>query len=96
MGNAITQETRYLWLLLMKDGGWWSTKMLTRHWHPTFAPHEVQQAVDALEAGGFLVSRDQEGENDQDQKVSTRIYAFTSDCMLLPDLAIAGQPGALA
>ncbi|MDP3165150.1 MAG: hypothetical protein Q8N06_06805 [Hydrogenophaga sp.] len=87
MGNAITQDTRALWLMLQRDGGWWTVAMLTHHWRPTFQPYEVQQAVDALEAGGFLDSRDQAG---------TRIYAFTSSCKSLPDLAVAGQPGALA
>lgn len=77
MGNAITQETRYLWLMLKKDGGWWTVAMLKHHWRPTFAPYEVQQAVDALEAGGFLESREQ---------VGARIYAFTSDCKSLPEL----------
>lgn len=84
MGNAITQETRYLWNMLVKDGGWWTASMLTKHWQPTFAPHEVQQALDALEAGGFLDSRDQAG---------TRIYGFTSDCKSLPDLAPATALG---
>ena len=87
MGSAITQDTRALWLMLQRDGGWWTVAMLTHHWRPTFQPYEVQQAVDALEAGGFLVSRDQAGKC---------IYAFTSDCNSLPDLALAGQPGALA
>lgn len=87
MGNAITQETWYLWLMLMKDGGWWSVKMLTKHWHPSFAPHEVQQAVDALEAGGFLASCD------QGDKAHTRIYAFTSECKTLPDLPPATALG---
>ena len=76
MGNAITQDTKYLWIMLRKDGGWWTAKMLTRHWHPTFAPHEVQEALDALEAGGFLASRD--------QLTQTPQYAFTSDCLVLP------------
>jgi hypothetical protein len=77
MGNAITQDTRALWLMLLRDGGWWTVAMLTHHWRPTFQPYEVQQAVDALEAGGFLASRDQAG---------TRIYAITTDCKSLPDL----------
>lgn len=80
MGNAITQDTRALWLMLVRDGGWWTVALLTHHWRPTFQPYEVQQAVDALEAGGFLDSRDQAGE---------RIYGFTSDCKALPDLAPA-------
>ena len=76
MGNAITQDTRALWLMLQADGGWWTVAMLTHHWKPTFAPYEVQQAVDALEAGGHLDSRDQAG---------TRIYGVTSGCQALPD-----------
>lgn len=87
MGNAITQDTRALWLMLVRDGGWWTVNMLTHHWRPTFAPHEVQQAVDALEAGGFLSSQDQNGK---------RVYGFTSDCQSLPDLPLGLQPGALA
>ena len=83
MGNAITitQDTRVLGLMLMTDGGWWSIKMLTRHWHPTFAPHEVQQAVDALEAGGYLDSRDQAG---------ARIYCVTSGCKALQNISRHG------
>lgn len=80
MGNAITQETQYLWIMLCKDGGWWTAKMLTHHWSPTFAPHEVQQALDALEAGGFLDSRNQ---------ADVTQYAFTSDCRLLPGFDVA-------
>lgn len=76
MDNAITQDTRALWLMLQGDGGWWTVAMLTHHWKPTFAPYEVQQAVDALEAGGYLDSRDQAG---------TRIYAVTTSCSALPD-----------
>lgn len=76
MGNAITQDTRAMWLMLRNDGGWWTVNMLTHYWRPTFALHEVQQAVDALEAGGFLGSRDQAG---------TRIYCVTSGCKALPD-----------
>ncbi|HQR97608.1 MULTISPECIES: hypothetical protein [unclassified Polaromonas] len=87
MGNAITQDTRALWLMLVRDGGWWTAAMLTHHWRPTFAPHEVQQAVDALEAGGFLASRD------QGDKAHTRIYAFTSECKTLPDLPPATALG---
>lgn len=85
MGNAITQDTRALWLMLMHDGGWWTVAMLTHHWRPTFQPYEVQQAVDALEAGGFLDSREQAG---------TRIYGYTSDCKALPDLAPSPALGA--
>lgn len=81
MDNAITQDTRALWLMLQGDGGWWTVAMLTHHWKPTFAPYEVQQAVDALEAGGYLDSRDQAG---------TRIYAVTSGCNALPDISSQG------
>lgn len=87
MGNAITQDVRALWLMLRNDGGWWSVSMLTHHWRPTFQPHEVQQAMDALEAGGFVVSRAQ----------STCLsYGITSDCKALPDSETNQKPGALA
>lgn len=86
MGNAITQDVHALWLMLKTEGGWWTVAMLMHHWRPTFEPHGVQQAVDALEAGGFIESLDQAG---------SRIYGFTPDCEALPDLAPICQPGAV-
>lgn len=87
MGNAITQDTRALWLMLRTDGGWWTVAMLTHHWRPTFQPYEVQQAMDALEAGGFVESRDQ---------ASNLTYGVTSSCRELPDFEPIRQPGAIA
>ena len=74
-GSAITQDVRALWLMLRREGGWWSVSMLTHHWRPTFAPHEVQQALDALESGGFAVSRDQ---------LTALQYCVTPECQALP------------
>lgn len=79
--TAITPDTRALGLMLQEDGGWWTAAMLTHHWRPTYQPYEVQQALDALEAGGHLDSRDQAG---------TRIYAVTSGCKALPDISSLG------
>lgn len=87
MGNAITQDVRALWLMLRNDGGWWTVSMLTHYWRPTFATYEVQQAMDALEAGGFVMS--------QGQKHSL-IYCITSDSKVLPDFEPTKKPGALA
>jgi hypothetical protein len=88
MGNAITQDVRALWLMLRDNGGWWTVAMLTHHWRPTFDPREVQQAMDALEAGGFVTSRNQ---------ATQPTYCVTSDCKVLPGLDQAGQqPGALS
>jgi hypothetical protein len=87
MGNAITSDVRALWLMLQRDGGWWTVSMLAHHWRPTFAALEIQQAMDALEAGGFIASRDH---------TTAVACAFTSDCNALPDLPIPSQPGALA
>ncbi|MFM9902165.1 MAG: hypothetical protein ACKVOT_14230 [Polaromonas sp.] len=77
MGNAITSDVRALWLFLRSDGGWWTVSMLTHHWRPTFALFEVQAAIDALEAGGFIDSKPQ---------LNSRSYCFTSDCKSLPEL----------
>ena len=84
MVNGITQVVRALWLMLKTDGGWWTMTMFAHHWRPTFEPHDVQQAVDALEAGGFIESLDQAG---------SRIYGLTPNCEALPDLGPIRQPG---
>jgi hypothetical protein len=76
MGGLITQDMHALWLRLRKNGGWWTLDMLTHHWKPTYAPHEVQHAMDALEAGGFVESRDQ---------VTNLSYCVTLDCEALHD-----------
>ena len=74
-GNPITPDVRALWLRLREHGGWWTLDMLTPHWRPTCKPHAVQQAMDALEAGGFVESRGH----------ATRVsYGVTSDCKTLP------------
>ncbi|MFC5522949.1 hypothetical protein [Polaromonas jejuensis] len=66
---------RALWLRLRKSGGWWTLDMLKHHWRPTCAPHEVQHAMDALEAGGFVESRDQ---------ATNLRYGVTANCQALP------------
>ncbi|MFC5521470.1 hypothetical protein [Polaromonas jejuensis] len=75
VGDPITQDVRALWLRLRKDGGWWTLDMLTHHWKPTHTPHTVQHAMDALEAGGFVESRDH---------ATSLSYRVTSDCKALP------------
>lgn len=75
MGNAINQDARAIWLTLVSDGGWWSASMLSHHWRPTYAVHEVEDFLQALATGGFLVKR---------QQLSATQYAFTSDCKQLP------------
>ena len=75
MGNFITQDVRALWLRLRTDGGWWTLDMLTHHWKPSGAPHEVQYVMDVLEAAGFVESRDQ---------ATNLSYAVTLDCKALP------------
>ena len=77
LGKGLTPDVRALWLMLKTGGGWWTVAMLMPYWRPTFEPHGVQQAVDALEAGGFIESRDQAG---------SRIYGFTPACEALPEL----------
>ena len=74
-GDPITPEVRALWLRLREDGGWWTLDMLTPHWKLTHTPHTVQHAMDALEARGFVESRDH---------ASGLSYGVTSDCETLP------------
>ncbi|HEY3048826.1 MAG TPA: hypothetical protein VGJ72_15365 [Polaromonas sp.] len=76
LSGLSAQDLRALWLLLRKDGGWWTLDMLAPHWRPTCVSHEVQYAMDALEAGGFVESRDH---------ATHLAYGITSDCEALPD-----------
>lgn len=75
MGNAITVDARALWVFIRNSGGWWSVSMLTHHWRPTFADHEVEAHMGALVRGRFLVERMQLG---------TVQFCVTSDCLHLP------------
>lgn len=77
MGNAINQDVRAIWLAVRRHGGWWTTRQVVQHWHPTFALWEVEQYMLALVAGGYLVARD-------DVNPGTTSYAFTSECQALP------------
>lgn len=82
MGNAITQDRRAVWLMLARDGGWWTVKALLHHWKPTFAQWELQEALDGLLPGGYVTRREM-----TPGQVS---YAVTSDCVPLPGLRLDG------
>lgn len=86
MGNAITQDTRAIWLTLRDTGSWWTVQAMTSHWAPSYAPFEVRDALEALRMGGFSESR--EGFPDTQ-------YCFTSSCKPLPELPPLRLPGAL-
>lgn len=75
MGNAINQDTRALWLMLRRDGGWWSTSSLVHEWRPTFCQGEITAMLQALTAGNFVQEREQLG---------TKTYCVTSSCLPLP------------
>lgn len=75
MGNAITQDARAIWLMLVSDGNWWTGSALTHYWRPTFALTEVQDHLNALAASGFIAKR---------KSLCAVEYAFTSDCNQLP------------
>ena len=76
--HAITAEIRQIWTLLCSEGGWWSVKRLAVYWSPNVAQHEMQAALDVLEAGRFIMSRDH---------ATDLAYGFTSECRPLPGQA---------
>ncbi|MEP6772234.1 MAG: hypothetical protein ABI893_10570, partial [Polaromonas sp.] len=80
MKDPISDDVRALWLRLREHGGWWTLRTLALHWRPTCEPHDVQQAVDILEARGFVESRHQ---------ASQLSYGITPDCNIPPGL----EPG---
>lgn len=87
MGNAITQDTRAIWLTLRDTGSWWSVKAMTSRWSPSYSPYEVQDALEALRAAGFAERRSWENRDAE--------YCFTSSCKPLPELPRLRLPGAL-
>jgi hypothetical protein len=89
MGDLLTHDVRTLWLQLHATGGWWTLNSLASHWKPTYEPHDVQQAMDMLEAGSFVESRHQ---------TSRLSYGVTPDCKTPPGLeaAVDQEPGAHA
>ena len=89
MGNAITLDSRALWLSLHAHGGWWTAARLTRHWAPTFQEREVAEHLWALHRGGFVARREvPEG------RLRITAYAFTDLCRALPghDLQLERSP----
>lgn len=78
IGNAITQDSRALWLGMRSQGGWWTVKSLVLFWSPTFAEYEVIELLTGLIAGGYVASREMTR-----GQVS---YAVTSACAALPGL----------
>jgi hypothetical protein len=79
---AFTPDSRFVWLTLARQGGWWTAKGIVQFWKPTFAEFEINDIVRALLAGRFLVSREvNPGE------IS---YAVTSECTPLPGFDLHG------
>jgi hypothetical protein len=78
-GDLTTADMRALWTHMRQHSGWWTLDMLAPYWRPTFVPHEIQQAMDALEAHGFVESRDQAN------KLS---YSVTPHCKVPSELKL--------
>jgi hypothetical protein len=83
MVHAITPEGRALWLMLARQGGWWTVKGIVQFWTPTFADFEVQEIVGGLMFGGFLMARNMVPGADPS-------YAVTSECTALPGVDLQG------
>ncbi|WOI45876.1 hypothetical protein [Acidovorax sp. BLS4] len=77
MGNAITPETRALWLFLRNLGDWLTAAQIAHHWRPTFTVGEVDNHMRALLHGRFVAQRPAEGD-------ALWAYAVTADCLPLP------------
>lgn len=80
MGNAITQESRALWLAMRNQGGWWTAKALLHFWQPTFALFEIEELLKALHAGLYIEARP--------MTPGEWSYCVTSDCNALPGEAL--------
>ncbi len=76
-GNAITIESRALWLMLQRQRGWWTVRMLVKHWEPTFSEFEMLAVLQALHHGGFVMRQD---------GLTGQQWAVTDDCLALPGI----------
>ncbi len=79
-GNAITQDSRALWLMLRNDGGWWTVNQLVHHWRPTYQAWELEELLSALQGAGFLERRS--------QGPGHLTWGVTSACLPLPGLSL--------
>ncbi len=76
MSKGLTRDTAQLWAFLRADKGWWSVLRLTGHWAPTFTEREIEEHMETLSRGVFVVSK-------YTERMGT-VYAVTPDCRLLP------------
>ncbi len=72
VSKGLTRDTAQLWAFLRADKGWWSVLRLTSHWAPTFTEREVEEHMETLSRGGFVISKDTE-------RMGT-VYAVTPAC----------------
>ena len=82
MSKGITQDCATLWRTIARKGGWWSVYRLAREWTPVFSMTEIEQHLATLWRGGFLAY--------EFCKRDGAVYAFTSDCIPLPDEPLQG------
>lgn len=81
MATEPTQEGRALWLMLVRQGGWWTVKSIVAFWQPTFAEYEIQELVGELTQGGHVMRR---------EMVPGQLsYCVTSECKPLPGVSDA-------
>ncbi len=83
MGHSITPEGRALWLMLARQGGWWTVKGIVQFWRPTFAEFEVREILASLAAGRCVTARSMVPGDEPS-------YAVTSDCTPLPGVDLQG------
>ncbi|MBI2770019.1 MAG: hypothetical protein HYX47_10375 [Burkholderiales bacterium] len=83
MGNAITPDSRALWLMLARNGNWWTVKTLVHHWRPTFTAVELDDLLRPLVGHGYVMVRD--------KSAAEPTYAVTSDCFALPGYERVGM-----
>jgi hypothetical protein len=84
MGNAITLDSRALWLTLRDHGGWWSAHHLAEHWSPTFHEREISEHLRALHAGGFVAQS-----HITVYRTQVPTYAVTDLCRALPGCSLS-------
>jgi hypothetical protein len=72
-----TPDCRALWLMMARQGGFWTIEALRLYWLPTFTEFELRSLLQGLLQGGYVVAC-------KAAAGAVLAYAVTCDCALLP------------
>jgi hypothetical protein len=77
MSILLTPDCRALWLMMARQGGWWTVEALRLYWLPTFNEFELRSLLQGLLQGRHVIAR-------KAASGDVLTYSVTSECTPLP------------